>query len=238
MLLGEEDAPEKDPPAADYVWAVDPVDGTTNFVNGLPVHAVSVCALFRGRPVAGAVWVPWPRNGMPGGLLHARAGGGAWFDGRRLELQDPDNDGAPVAGRLSGLPGGLRWSYRVGKPLRRSIGEPRVSGSTAYETAMVAAGVMQFSVSGAGSHVWDYAATSLLVREAGGAVFAPDRNGEWALFEGWDSPYANDPETSGRLRAWTGPMIMGAPRTAAFLAVNLRPRRPPVWRRLKPRPRA
>ncbi len=229
MLLGEEDAPEVTPAATDFVWAVDPVDGTTNFVNGLPVHAVSVCVMFRGRPVAGAVWLPWPTPSHTGGLFHARAGGGAWFNGRRLEIRDPDGAGAPVNGRLSGLPGGLRWAYHVGKPLSKSVGEPRVSGSTAYETAMVAAGVMQYSVSGGGSHVWDYAATSLLVREAGGAVFAPDSTGAWSLFEGWDAPYTNDAVMSKRLRDWTGPMIMGAPKTAAFMAMNLRPRRPPPW---------
>ena len=240
MLLGEEEPPENEPPAADFVWAVDPIDGTTNFVNGLPVHAVSVAALHRGRPVAGAVWLPWPSANGSGAVLHARAGGGAWFNplassgqpGRPMTVKDTEGDGTPKSGRLSGLPGGLRWAYRVGKPLGKAMGEPRVSGSTAYETSMVAAGVMQFSISGAGSHVWDYAATSLLVREAGGAVFALDRGRGWAPFEGWAAPYANDAATSKRLREWAGPVIMGSPRGASFLAANLRPRQPPLWRRI------
>ena len=241
MLLGEEDAPKDAPPAADWVWAVDPIDGTTNFVNGLPVHAVSVAVLHRGKPVAGAVWAPWPAEGGAGGIFHARIGGGAWFipaaeqgrGGRRLEIKQPEGDGAPRTGRLSGLPGGLSWAYHVGKPLQKGIGEPRVSGSTAYETAMVAAGVMQFSVSGSGSHVWDYAATSLLVLEAGGAVFLPDGKGAWTRFEGWRQPYSNEPETMTALRNWTGPVVMSSPKTAAFLVANLRPRGPSAWRRVK-----
>jgi myo-inositol-1(or 4)-monophosphatase len=231
MLLGEEDAPDHPPPAADFVWAVDPIDGTTNFVNGLPVHAVSAGLLHRGRPVAGAIWVPWPSDAGAGAVLHARAGGGAWFNDRRLLIKDPDGDGAPKNGRLSGVPGGLRWAYRVGKPLRRSMGEPRVSGSTTFETAMVATGVMQFTVSGS-SYVWDYAASSLLASEAGGAVLMLGRDSRWAAFEGWGAPYANDTGTSKRLREWRGPMIMAAPKVAAFLAANLRPRRPPIWKRV------
>ena len=231
MLLGEEDAPDHPPPAADFVWAVDPIDGTTNFVNGLPVHAVSAGVLYKGRPVAGAIWVPWPSDAGAGAVLHARAGGGAWFNDRRLLIKDPDGDGAPKNGRLSGVPGGLRWAYRVGKPLRRSMGEPRVSGSTTFETAMVATGVMQFTVSGS-SYVWDYAASSLLASEAGGAVLMLGRDGRWAAFEGWGAPYANDTGTSKRLREWRGPMIMAAPKVAAFLAANLRPRRPPIWKRV------
>jgi myo-inositol-1(or 4)-monophosphatase len=233
VLLGEEDAPKDMPPAADWVWAVDPIDGTTNFVNGLPVHAVSVGVLFRGRPVAGAIWVPWPSNSANGGVLHARSGGGAWFNGRRLAVKDAEGDGAPADGRLSGIPGGLRRAYRVGQPLRKGIGEPRMSGSTAYETAMVAAGVMQFTISGSSCHVWDYAASSLLVREAGGEVFMPSVKGGWTRLEGWGQPYSNEPATLTRLRDWSGPMIMAAPKTAAFLAANLELRRPSLWQRVR-----
>ena len=62
MVLGEEDEHDNEPPATDFVWAVDPVDGTTNYVNGMPVHAVSVAVLYRGAPVAAAVWVPGRRK--------------------------------------------------------------------------------------------------------------------------------------------------------------------------------
>ena len=55
MLLGEEEPPEEESPAPDFVWAVDPIDGTINFVNGLPPWAVSIGVLHRGQPVAGAV---------------------------------------------------------------------------------------------------------------------------------------------------------------------------------------
>jgi myo-inositol-1(or 4)-monophosphatase len=238
-LLGEEEPPDREPPATDYLWAVDPIDGTTNFVNGLPLHAVAIGLLHRGRPVAAAVWMPWPTPAGAGVVAHASAGGGSWLsgarvgqgNGRRLEIKEAGGDGMPVTGRLSAIPGSLRWGYRVGKKLRKGIGEPRVSGSTAFETAMVATGVMQFSVSGSGSHVWDYAATSLLVREAGGAVYALNGRREWEPFEGW-TPFANDSATSERLRKWTGPMLMASPRLARSVATELTPRKPPLWKRL------
>ncbi len=235
MLLGEEDPPETEPPAADFIWAVDPIDGTTNFVNGLPLHAVSIGVLYKGAPVVGAIWVPWPSNGSSGAVIHGRLGGGSWFsDGpaatrppRRLAISDAEGAPAPRTGRLSAIPGGLRYAYHVGRDLRRNIGEPRVSGSTAYETAMVATGVVQFALSGGGSRVWDYAATSLVVKEAGGDVFALNSAHRWARFDGW-LPFANDTATSVRLRKWSGPMLMSTPRRAAFLVDNLRPRRRPL----------
>jgi myo-inositol-1(or 4)-monophosphatase len=238
MLLGEEDPPDKEPPASDFIWAVDPIDGTTNFVNGLPVHAVSIGVLHRGVPVAGAVWIPWPASGPAGAVLHARRGGGTWFssgdatrpDARRLEIRDAGGDGLPAAGRLSGIPGGLRYAYRVGRQLRKGLGELRVSGSTAYETSMVAARVMQFSVTGFSSRVWDYAATSLLTQEAGGAVYMLDGKRRWTQFSGWQ-PFKNDAETSTRLRKWSGPMIMAPPKLAGLLSVNLRPKRPSLVKR-------
>jgi len=58
MILGEEDAPKDEPEARDFIWVVDPIDGTTNYVNGHPVYAISIGVLHRGEPVVAAVWTP------------------------------------------------------------------------------------------------------------------------------------------------------------------------------------
>ena len=111
MVLGEEDDNENEPPATDFVWAVDPVDGTTNYVNGMPVHAVSVAVLYRGAPVAAAVWVPWPsRSGSC--LFHAYRDGGAWRDNERINVRPAADNGQPVAGRLVGVPFGMSYHVR------------------------------------------------------------------------------------------------------------------------------
>lgn len=230
MVLGEEDENDNEPPATEFVWAVDPVDGTTNYVNGLPVHAVSVAALYRGSPVAAAVWVPWPsRAGSR--LFHAYKNGGAWRDNEPMNVTPAGEGGVPATGRLTGVPSGASFLYRIGEPLRTAPGDPRIYGCAAYEVCMVAAGVMQFSVTGP-AKIWDFAAGSLLVTEAGGSVFALNEKGDWAPLTGWGAPYALDAATSRRMRAWHGAVICGPPETAAFVASNLRPRTRPLYQRL------
>ena len=230
MVLGEEDENDSEPPATDFVWAVDPVDGTTNYVNGVPVHAVSVAALYRGTPVAAAVWVPWPsRQGAR--LFHGYQNGGAWRDNEPMNVTPAGENGAPVTGRLVSVPTGVSFQYRIGKPLLAAPGDPRSYGCASYEVCMAAAGMTQFTLAGP-AKIWDFAAASLLVREAGGSVLALNDRGEWAPLTGWGAPYARDAATSRRMRAWHGAVICGPPQTAAFVAANLRPRRRPLHRRL------
>jgi len=230
MLLGEEESPENESPAPDFVWAVDPIDGTINFVNGLPLHSVSVGALHRGRPVAGAVWFPWP-SPERFKIAHARKGGGAWLDGRRLRIERPKSGGAPDYGRVSAVPARFAFMYRVGEPLRRAPGEPRSMGSASYEAAMVAAGMVQYALLGP-ARTWDFAAGTLLVSEAGGTA-ASFYDGRWTPLETFAPGYANTAETSRRLRAWRRPVIVGPPATVAFVSANLRPRTPSLAARAR-----
>ena len=230
MLLGEEEPPQEEAPAPDFVWAVDPIDGTINFVNGLPLHAVSVGALHRGRPVAAAVWFPWP-SPERFKIVHARKGGGAWLDGRRLQIEQPDASGAPVYGRVSAVPARFAFMSRVGEPLRRAPGEPRSMGSASYEAAMAAAGMVQYALLGP-ARTWDFAAGTLLVSEAGGAAMSLE-DGRWTPLETFAPGYANTAETSRRLRAWRRPVIVGPPATVAFVSANLRPRMPSLAARVR-----
>ena len=71
-------------PLPDFAWALDPLDGTKNFVAGLPVYASSIGVLHRGVPVVGAVYVPWP--GCEGRVVHARSGGPALLDGEPVSV--------------------------------------------------------------------------------------------------------------------------------------------------------
>ncbi len=230
MVLGEEDDNQDEPPATDFVWTVDPIDGTTNYVNGMPLYAVSVAALYRGSPVAAAVWVPWPsRSGSR--LFHAYLDGGAWRDDERLQVTPTGENGAPVAGRLVSVPFGLTYQYRIDKPLLSARGDPRSFGCASYEVCMVAAGMTQFSVAGP-AKIWDFAAASLLVTEAGGSVYALNDSGEWAPLTGWGDPYARDAATSRRMRAWHGAVICGPLESVSFVAANMKPRRHPLHRRL------
>ena len=149
----------------------------------MPVHAVSVAVLYRGAPVAAAVWVPWPsKSGFC--LFHGYLNGGSWRDDEPMKVRPAGKNGAPVTGRLAGVPFGLSFQYQIGKPLRAAYGDPRSYGCASYEVCMVAAGMMQYSVTGP-AKIWDFAAGSLLVSEAGGSVLALNDKGDWAPLTGW-----------------------------------------------------
>ena len=225
-VLGEEGTGDDDSPAPDFVWAVDPLDGTNDYVGGLPIFASSIGVLHRGAPVAGAVYVPWPGEAA-GRVFHARRGGGAFVDGERL----PPLTAAAGDSRLSALPGSFRGGFRVRKEGRASIGEVRVLGSIAYELAMVAAGVLRYTFIGRTS-LWDCAAGAAIIAEAGGDV----RVGRWAQ-RPWPMAPAlrleradalvdwNAGPTLAGLRKWKSPMIAGRPDVVPRLADAIVPRR-------------
>lgn len=228
QVLGEEDPPDEEPPAKDFLWAIDPIDGTKNFVNGSTIHAVSVGLLYRGVPVVGAIWTPWP--GDKGfALAHARAGHGAWLDDEQITLTESKNGGVPEAGRLAAVPGGLHSGFEIKKPLQGNMGELRMTGSTCYELMMAATGSMQY-VFGGYANVWDYAAGLVIVKEAGGVSLTPGPDG-WTQMTGWGDIYSGDVETSKRMRSWKGPVLSATPQIAEFVSTNLVNRRPGLFKR-------
>lgn len=230
-ILGEEDAAASDAntPAPDLLWVLDPLDGTTNFLNGLPVYASSIGVMYRGRPVAGALYIPWP---TPGGgfVMHARHGGGCFAvnaDGAATAMAVYQSD-KPVGNRLIGLPGHFMQTTRFGKGVGRHPGELRTTGSIAYELAMTACGVLQYAVIGA-PRLWDLLAGVLMVTEAGGIVMTklPGQKG-WqpldSLIPSWDT----QPPTYQQLRQWAAPLVAGNRQVAPRIAYNLRPRFRPL----------
>ena len=156
-FLGEESAPaELDRP---WLWVVDPIDGTSNFANGLPHFAVSAALLYRGAPLLAAVHC-FPENR----LYSARAGAGARCQGRRMRIP---------AGRLDdGAILGCQWfrgqqDLAFVARLQRCGARIRTLGSTVTQLADVATGRLHANVQEQG-RTWDFAAAGLLVLEAGG----------------------------------------------------------------------
>lgn len=252
-ILGEEaDAAERESeaPAPDFLWILDPLDGTTNFLNGLPVFASSIGVMHRGRLLAGALFLPWPAaptpvggasahltipadtppssdGGLPPGgasggfVLHCRRGGGCYADGVPAAVYETAE---PVANRLIGVPGYFGAVHRFAGPLAQKAGEPRTTGSIAYELALTARGVMQYCIIGA-PRLWDMAAGALAVQEAGGAVMLrhPGQR-HWQpldrLLPTWDERRP----TMKELRQWAAPLIAGNRQLAPLVAANLRRR--------------
>ncbi len=231
-ILGEEGSDETDPPgpAPDTLWVLDPLDGTTNFLNGLPVYASSIGVLHRGRPVAGALYIPWP---TPGGgfVLHCRRGGGSHLVTEEGSAGEPVSVYAsdkPVGNRLIGLPGFFVQTTKFGKPVGRNPGELRTTGSIAYELAMTACGVMQYAIIGA-PRMWDMLAGVIAVQEAGGTVMTRlGREKQWHPMDSLVPTWDEKPPTLKELRQWVAPLVAGNRQVAPLIANNMKRRFRPV----------
>ena len=219
-IVGEEGAGEGTE-VTEFTWVIDPLDGTTNFLNGLPAFASSIGLLHQGVPAVAAVYLPWP-TAQAGRVLHARRGGGSREGEQVLQVTRAER---PTPGRLVSVPGGLGGGFRLGRQLQRRLGEPRVGGSLAYELALVATGVYTYGIFGA-PRAWDVAAGILLVQEAGGCVLTrvPGQRG-WQPFTTFTTPGSTVPPGQKELRNWRAPLIAGDAPLARYVAEQLRPRR-------------
>jgi fructose-1,6-bisphosphatase/inositol monophosphatase family enzyme len=211
-------------PSPDYLWVLDPLDGTTNFLNGLPVYACSIGVLHRGWPVAAALFIPWP-NPKGGFVLHCRKGGGCFADDEPVSVYQSKE---LVANKLIGLPGYFPVTTQFGTKVRSKAGELRTTGSIAYELAMTAIGVMQYSIFGA-PRMWDMAGGALAVIEAKGTVMTKFRGEkQWHALESLVPSWETKTPTMKELRGWMAPLIAGNEQLAPLIANNIKPRFRPL----------
>ena len=222
-ILGEEgtkEEKESEELAKDILWVLDPLDGTTNFMNGLPVFASSIGVLYRGWPMAAAVYIPWP-NSEGGFVLHCRKGGGCFADDEPVAVYDSEE---PVPSRLIGVPGYFGVGQGFTGKLAGKAGEVRTTGSIAYELAMTARGVMQYAMFGA-PRLWDMAAGALAVVEAGGTVMTRFRGEKrWHTMECLVPSWEEKTPTMKELRGWMAPLVAGNQKVAPMIAENVKRR--------------
>ncbi|MGU3400370.1 inositol monophosphatase family protein [Brucellaceae bacterium D45D] len=158
-------------------WLVDPLDGTTNFLHGIPVFAVSIALERQGQIVAGVIYNPAMDE-----LYTAERGGGAFLNDRRLRVAARNKlvdcvigTGIPHLGR------GQHGHYLV--ELRNVMAETagvRRIGSASLDLAYVAAGRLDGFWED-GLNPWDVGAAMLMIREAGG--FVSDKTGGQDIFD-------------------------------------------------------
>jgi len=156
---------------SDTVWIVDPLDGTTNYLHGFPVFAVSIGVQIKGRMEHAVVYDPLRQE-----LFTASRGQGAHLDGRRIRVSGQKQLERSLVG--TGFP------YRqadaeigpymdmLGKVIRSTSGVRR-PGAAALDLAYVAAGRLDAFWETC-LEPWDLAAGSLLIREAGGMISGLD----------------------------------------------------------------
>ncbi len=163
-FLGEETGTSGQ--ASATVWVVDPLDGTKNYIHGFPFFAVSIALLHKGTPIVGVILAPMRQD-----LFYGYQGGGAFRNGERIRVSRPTSlrgtliaTGFPFRSK-DHLPAYLQAFREV---FLRASGVRR-AGSAALDLAYTAMGVFdgffEFGLS-----IWDIAAGTLLIQEAGGTV--------------------------------------------------------------------
>jgi myo-inositol-1(or 4)-monophosphatase len=161
-IFGEESGGER---GADRVWYVDPIDGTTNFVHGLPGFTVSVALTQGGVPVAGAVYDP-----VGDEMFTASRGGGATLNGRPIRVAaETDMARGLFATGVPPVEPARGFALRCLSAVTLRSRNVRNLGSAALHLCYVAAGRLT-GFWEANLHAWDVSAAAVVVREAGGRV--------------------------------------------------------------------
>lgn len=176
-FLGEEGS--NDHASSGLTWVVDPIDGTTNYVYGLPMWAVSVAVMHEGRSIAGCVCAP----GLNMTAVAVRGAGAV--------LRHDGSDEVLHASRQHDLAHsliGTGFGYSVGRRASQGrvvadvlsrVRDIRRSGAASIDLCWVAAGLLDGYYEH-GLHLWDFAAGALLIEESGGTVTTLDGKSVWA----------------------------------------------------------
>ena len=198
-ILGEETGLQEGQKDSETLWIIDPLDGTTNYLHGFPMFAVSIGVQIKGRMSVACVYDPNRQE-----LFTAIRGSGAQLDGHRIRVKNKQ--------RLEGALIGTGFPYRSNdqwmetylnqfRAVMQVAGDCRRPGSAALDLCYLAAsrldGFWEF-----GLQPWDVAAGSLILREAGGLISSMTDDGDYME---------------------TGNIIAGAPKVHADLEKLLRP---------------
>ncbi|WP_348704981.1 inositol monophosphatase family protein [Acidovorax soli] len=165
-ILAEESGRAHGNKHSDYVWIIDPLDGTTNFIHGFPVYAVSIALAFRGKIEQAVVYDPCRND-----LFYATKGRGAFLNDKRLRVSKRT--------RMSDALIGTGFPFRRGDNFKRYVkmfeevmtqcAGLRRPGAAALDLCYVAAGYYDAFFE-TGLNPWDVAAGSLIITEAGGLI--------------------------------------------------------------------
>lgn len=182
----------------DFVWVIDPLDGTTNFLHGFPQFAVSIALMHKGRVECGVIYDPLRQE-----LFTAKRGGGATLNNRRVRVTNQNT----LKGALLGTGFPFKDQRYVEaylgmfRELMKDTAGIRRAGSAALDLAYVACGRLD-GFWEIGLKKWDMAAGILLILEAGGIV--TDLEGKDKYLE-------------------TGNVLTASPRLHAAMADVIRP---------------
>ena len=165
-ILAEESGREHGAKHSEFVWIIDPLDGTTNFIHGFPVYCVSIALTHRGVVQQAVVYDP-TRND----LFYATKGRGAFLNDKRLRVSKRTRMGDALIG--TGFPfrrGDNPKRYlKMFEEVMSQVAGLRRPGAAALDLCYVAAGYYDAFFE-TGLSPWDVAAGSLMITEAGGLI--------------------------------------------------------------------
>ena len=156
-----------------YLWLIDPLDGTTNYVTKLPFFCISIALAVKGEAEVGLVYDPYHRE-----IFTAQAGKGAKLNDTPIKVSLTNNLEQSMVGYSRPLHARDKF-IDVFQKVAKATRTPKILGSTALQLVYVAAGRLDADISFA-QHPWDIAAGALIVKEAGG--YATDLSGrDWSI---------------------------------------------------------
>ena len=165
-ILAEESGRSQGAKHSEFVWIIDPLDGTTNFIHGFPVYAVSIALAHRNQVQQAVVYDP-TRNDM----FYASRGRGAFLNDRRLRVSKRTRIAESLIG--TGFPfrkgDNFKRYVKMFEEVMQSCAGLRRPGAAALDLCYVAAGYYDGFFE-TGLNPWDIAAGSLLITEAGGLI--------------------------------------------------------------------
>tara|TARA_Y100001936_G_scaffold252955_1_gene315050 strand:- start:1769 stop:2572 length:804 start_codon:yes stop_codon:yes gene_type:complete len=154
------------------LWCIDPIDGTTNFVNGIPYFAISVALMRHGRSILGVIYDP-----IADEMFYAEKGKGAFLNDTRLPIKKY------IPTLLNNAVASIDLK-RLNKRLTATVSttppyaSQRNFGACALDWCFTAAGRFDLSLHG-GQNLWDYAAGSLILEESGGHMCGLELDDFW-----------------------------------------------------------
>lgn len=170
-FLGEEDGQDvfNEKMSSGYLFVIDPIDGTSNFIYGYRPSVISIALLKDGRPYTGVVYNPFDDE-----MYYATAGQGAYMNGKKIMSSDaPLSDSLAVFGTSPYYTELQERTFDIAKKLLLQCVDLRRSGTAAWDLCCVASGKcgLYFELR---LQLWDYAAAALIATEAGCRVTDTD----------------------------------------------------------------
>ncbi len=149
----------------DYVWHVDPIDGTKNFSNGIPIFAVSIALEYKGEIIVGVIYNP-----VTDSMYYAEKNKGAYLNEKKIVVSKDD----AMHGIMDVSRGKKEFDEKLFKELmyifpRNIIKSSRDFGCAALDLAFLSRGAIEVNIS-SGLSTYDFAAGVILVQEAGGKI--------------------------------------------------------------------